>query len=155
MCRFNLGEVVEELDGILLLVDTIDEALPFCKPDSVEFGQALTLRAKASERATAIAGELVLALGGVFKGNSLPPPLPLAEAAAVHGGFRGVVRLLGSDANVVHGGFADALQLYTKSVRDRLFVEQDSQLCNVIAQRAEESAQWRCRLATNRTQEKV
>jgi hypothetical protein len=73
----------------------------------------------------------------------------------VHGGFRGVVRLLGSDANVVRGGFADTMELYTKSLSDRLLVEQDPQLCNVLAQRAEESAQWRCRLATNRTQEKV
>ena len=61
----------------------------------------------------------------------------------MHGGFRGVGRLLGSDANVVHGGFADTLDLYTKSLRDRLLVEQDTQLCNVFAQRAEESAQWR------------
>ena len=53
------------------------------------------------------------------------------------------MRLLVSKANVVHGGFADTLELYTKSLRDRLLVEQDPQLCNVIAQRAEESSQWR------------
>ena len=114
------------------------------KPDAEFIASELALAlARASELATAAARELTQAFGEFYKCLTPPPKLSLAEDAAVHGGFHGIVRLLGSVASVPLDGFAHTLMLYTKSLRDRQLIEQDPQLCIVVAQRAEESAQWR------------
>ena len=65
--NFYIGEAVEGLNAALLVVDAIVEVMR--KPDAVEFDQALPLLARASERATPIAGEFAQVLGDFFEGD--------------------------------------------------------------------------------------
>ena len=131
--HFYIGEAGEGLDEVIHNLTPIVETLSADKPATTD---AWWLRAIGT------AGEVTHALGAHFKKSSLPLSLPHAEAVAMHSGFKGVVHIFGPNANEMHRGFAGTLEQYTKSLHDRLLVEQDPRLCNVFAQRAVESAQW-------------
>ena len=82
-----------------------------------------------------------------------PLALQDAEAEEIHGRFMdlhtNICNMLTPEGAVcaTYSGivdvFVETIHQYIKSLHDRLIVEQDLQLCIVLAQRAEESAQWR------------